>query len=282
MTPEKWSATFDARARGLVLSGRVLALPPRQATTDLVDALRARIEAAFAPWPPVEAESRTTPEDYRARSVAAIASCEGDATMRRTLADALAAVGVDPCLTFWDRMRLRVQTSRSTHDAGRDMTLPPHRDTWGSNVMAQINWWMPIYPVSAGRTLVLYPALFDRAVANSSDRWDFETLKVRRRAGDSTYPNLPVATEPPVCDGVPVVVDPGVLVAFSGAHLHASTPNRTALTRFSLEVRSVCVDDVRQGLGPANVDGRAPGVRLEWFRRMTDRERLDAVLARAS
>ena len=68
----------------------------------------------------------------------------------------------------------------------------------------------------------------------------------------------------------PVVIDPGSMVVFSGAHAHAGVPNSTGLTRISLETRSVWIEDVRQGLGAPNVDGYAPWVSLGLFRRLSD------------
>jgi hypothetical protein len=43
-----------------------------------------------------------------------------------------------------------------------------HRDTWGTNLYAQVNWWAPVYPITAGRTVALYPTLWSRPVANTS------------------------------------------------------------------------------------------------------------------
>jgi ectoine hydroxylase-related dioxygenase (phytanoyl-CoA dioxygenase family) len=46
-------------------------------------------------------------------------------------------------------------------------------------------------------------------------------------------------------DGVPVVIDPGEIIAFSSAHAHAGVANHTGLTRVSLETRTVSIADVR-------------------------------------
>ena len=126
--------------------------------------------------------------------------------------DALSRLGVngpgrggDNDLTHqWDRVRLRIQTHGNLgddiadtvkHGTGRYSTaLPIHRDTWGSNIMQQLNWWAPLAPISEERTLLLYPALFSTPVANTSREWDFEELK-RRRADGESYPQLPVLAD---------------------------------------------------------------------------------------
>ena len=149
--------------------------------------------------------------------------------------------------------------------------LPAHRDTWGSNVMAQINLWGPVFPVEPGATMVIWPELFDRAVPNTSGDWDLEKL----REEPARYPLLP-ESKAPLDDAaaVPVLIEPGDLLCFSGAHLHASRPNRTGRTRLSIDTRIVDQGDVRTGHGPANVDGHAPRVVHEWFRNLATGEPL--------
>jgi len=275
-----WTGPVDGGARRRLFEGSVLRFDGHEALDALVALLRRRIDQAMGGAAPPDAENLLTPESFLERAQAAIAACEGAPSLRDALRAAPEAVGVDVKRTFWDRLRLRVQTSNPAYSAGRTMTLPAHRDTWGSNMMAQINWWMPVYPVTAGRTVAIHTEHFTRPIANTSDTWSFEALKARRSTGDTTYPNLPVATESPdPTMAHPIVVDPGTLVAFSSAHLHASVPNRTGLVRYSIGVRTVDIDDVRQGLGAPNVDGHARGVRTEWFRRVTDRLPLPAALA---
>ncbi len=64
--------------------------------------------------------------------------------------------------------------------------------------------------------------------------------------------------------------EPGDLLCFSGAHLHASVPNSTGLARFSVEARTVDVGDVAAGRGAPNVDGAAPRVATGWFRHVLE------------
>jgi hypothetical protein len=60
------------------------------------------------------------------------------------------------------------------------------------------------------------------------------------------------------------------MLCFSGAHLHASVPNTSPLTRFSTEVRTVCLDDLNHGRAALDLNGVAPRQPLEWFNRMAD------------
>ena len=77
------------------------------------------------------------------------------------------------------------------------------------------------------------------------------------------------------------VIEPGDLLCFSGAHLHASVPNSTGVARFSVEVRTVDARDAAEdGRGAPNVDGEAPRVAKDWFRHVVDGTPLTAVVVK--
>jgi hypothetical protein len=67
-----------------------------------------------------------------------------------------------------------------------------------------------------------------------------------------------------------VVVEPEDLLVFSGAHLHASVPDAAGVARFSVEVRAADAEDEASGRGAPNLEGEAPCVALDWFRKVMD------------
>ena len=187
------------------------------------------------------------------------------------------ALGLDPASTYADRLILRLQPSGDAYSGRRVRDLPPHRDTWGSNLMAQMNLWGPVFPLEPGATMVIWPTLFDRPVPNTSADWDLGRLREER----GRYPLLPVLRGPVPGVGeagvaaeaeaeVPVLIAPGDLLCFSGAHLHASRPNRTGRIRVSVDSRTVDLADLRAGQGAVDVDGRAPRDGRDWFHRVSD------------
>jgi hypothetical protein len=200
-----------------------------------------------------------------------------DEAVREALHAALREAGVEPGRTYEDGLKLRVQPPA---EGARGIVTEPlgaHRDTWGSNVMAQTNWWAPVMPVTAERTIALFPTYFERPVANNSTGWDLAEVLRRRREGEplDDYPFLPVVRDAPDRSAaVAMEIEPGDLMCFSGAHLHASVPNTTDRTRFSLEIRTVNADDIAAGRGAPNVDGEALRTAWQWFRRLSDGERL--------
>ena len=250
--------------------GELLVFRGLPAMFELVARARAMAESAFAPCSPPLAQDALEPEDFLGRAAALRRSFMRDADARAAFRAVIEELGLDPASTYADRLILRLQPSGESYSGRRVRDLPPHRDTWGSNLMAQINLWGPVFPLDPGATMVIWPTLLDRVVPNTSVEWDLERL----REAPGRYPPLPVLHGPvPAGEGaaqVPVVIRPGDLLCFSGAHLHASRPNRTGRVRVSVDSRTVDLADTGAGRGAVNVDGRAPHVGREWFHRVSD------------
>lgn len=229
----------------------------------LVDRGRTILCEIFGTDDPPGAESRLSAKAFRGLALRARTEVAGDRVVRQQWGAVLAAVGYASSETWRDRIRLRVVPSRRDIDHARLAPLAPHRDTWGSRIMAQVNWWLPLYPLQEAATMVVWPEALREAVANNSGCWNIDEFK---RSG-GRYPLAPVATSQPDTDGTPVLIEPGVLIGFSGAHLHAGIHDHSGRTRFGIDSRSVWEPDRRAGRGAPNVDG-APGPEMwQWFDR---------------
>ena len=257
--------------RERIYRGEVLVFRQMPAMAALAAQARAMAREAFAPHVPPEAHRSLDPAQFRARAAALRRTFMRDAEVRASFRAVIESLGLDSATTCADRLILRLQPGGASHRGRRMRDLPAHRDTWGSNVMAQINLWGPVFPVEPGASMMIWPELFDRAVPNTSAEWDLERLREDPRR----YPLLPEC-QAPLDDAaaVPVLIEPGDLLCFSAAHLHASRPNRTGRTRLSIDTRIVDRGDVHAGRGPANVDGHAPRVVHEWFRSVATGEPL--------
>lgn len=275
--------------RERVFRGGLLVFRGLPAMVELAARGRAMAEAAFEPFPPPLAQDSLGPKDFLARAAVLRRSFLHDGEARTAFRAVIESLGLDSAATFADRLILRLQPSGAAHSGRRVRDLPPHRDTWGSNLMAQINLWGPVFPLDPGATMVIWPALFDRAVPNTSAEWDLDRL----REAPGRYPLLPVLRGPLPgeaeagveaagieAEEVPVLIRPGDLLCFSGAHLHASRPNRTGRVRVSVDSRIVALADVQAGRGAANVDGRAPRAGHEWFHRVSDDASLAGICAK--
>ena len=261
----------DALRRELIYEGGILifkSVEPMIRLRELTDGL---IREALGTPAPVRAQFELDPEDYEEKVGGLQKRYSKDESIKRVFREALEYVGVSIDKTCWDLLRLRAfphGEELSENGLGR---LGVHRDTWGSNVYAQTNWWAPIYPLTAGRTIAFYPAYWSRPISNTSAGWSLEKVRAARQTGDSSIPLVPELAEPvDIATELRVVIEPGDLLCFSGAHLHVGVPNSTGVARFSIETRTVDEEDATTGTGAKNVDGAASEEHPEWFRRIDE------------
>ncbi len=270
----------EAERNARVYSGEIIVFRGFGPVAELVDALRGHCRAHLGDEPE-RAHEHMTESELNAAAEQLRRVVQQDEGVADALQAALKAVGADLAQTYCDGIKQRVQMTNSRN--GRRMVGPlgAHRDTWGTNIMAQTNWWAPTYPTTPERTIALFPGHFDRPVPNTSEGWDFRELlrRLKEQGSEPDYPILPLASEPPPwSEALQISLVPGDLMCFSGAHLHASVPNRTALTRLSFETRTVNAGDVRAGRGAPNVDGAAVRTTYQLFRRVGDGKKLGTLM----
>ncbi len=191
----------------------------------------------------------------------------------------LEACGMDLSQAFYDHFPLRVVPYGNNHNGAHRAAIGHHRDTWGSNIHSQMNWWAPIYSLETERTIAIYPAYWDKAVANNTATWRFENyLQARKRVSSerkSAYPSAPSPTE--TIDEnqvVKVLLNPGDILNFSSAHLHASVPNTTQAARFSVEMRTIHQTDLNAHRSAPNVDNASKEPMYQWFKGIENKQTL--------
>jgi len=237
----------------------------------MVGRARQIVETVFETNDPVRAEAYLEPDQFTARAEAARKAIAKDREIDVAWCGVLQAMGFDLQGTYGDRMRLRIVPSRRQSHSKSAMPLAAHRDSWGACIMAQVNWWLPIYPISATRTMLVWPDLFRTSVANTSRDWNFSDVVAARKAGRKDYQLLPVTEgQPSIESGVPVLIEPGEMLVFSAAHLHGSVSDDSGLTRLGMDTRTFLRDDVDQARGAPNVDGQGQQIQWGWFKRMSD------------
>ena len=234
---------------------------------DLVDCLREITQQEVGLSDPCLAESILESEEFRHRASSARQIVREHDDVARLYKKVLLEAGVDVSAVFYDHFKLRFQPSDDASKTRYMRDLPVHRDTWGSNIHAQINWWAPVWPVAADRTIGIFPALWNVPVPNASAKWRYQELIQRLKDDKSTrYPMLPQCLDPPSpTEAVPIVIHPGDIMAFSGAHLHCSVPNQSGLVRVSTETRTVSAHDLRHSRSAKNVDCDASVSHFDWF-----------------
>ena len=251
-----------------VFSGQILYFEQLASMAEVIAELQNLLQSTFEPHPPESAHESLPENEYQIRFDGAQEKFRSSDTVKQHIYAALGEAGSHLPDTFCDRLRLRLsppQNYNSDRSYFRSST-PPHRDSWGSAILSQINWWFPVFPLHRDRTLAIYPAHWDSAITNNAKGWDW------RLAGkDGSTPRLPTAQSPlDETDEIRITAPPGTLVAFSAAHLHAGVLNTTRHTRFSVETRTVNLDDLLSKRGAPDVDGLGERPAYPWFRRMTD------------
>jgi hypothetical protein len=269
-----------------IYAGEILRMDGMPEQARVVDFTRKFLQDRFQPYVPVEIHRHLSHEQQVEQFAAATRDYARSDEVKRLWRAVFEAAGLDPAATARDRLHLRFQPHQEATEAvvrtRSTATVSFHRDTWGTNLYAQVNWWAPVYPVTAGRTMAMYPCLWSRALRNTSATFDFSKVLERSRGGenvsayDGGIPQLLEEVDPAL--GVPVTIEPGSIIAFSAAHAHTGVPNHTGLTRISLETRTLSIEDFCAGRGAPNVDGYAPWMSPGLFRRVSDGTKLHELL----
>ena len=175
----------------------------------------------------------------------------------------LAELGCDVERTYFDVPRLRTMAHGEYLNAGLAYQFHAHRDTWFSAPHAQLNWWLPVYAIESNNSMAFHLRYFAEAIKNSSADYDYDewnrtgrqqaAQQVKKETRKQPTAEEPLELEPQVR----VVRRVGGPLIFSAAHLHSTVPNTTERTRFSIDFRTVNLDDLESGAGAPNVDAAA-------------------------
>ena len=178
--------------------------------------------------------------------------------------------------SYWDQFRVRVAPAQNKFSYREASRIGVHRDTWGTNIHQQINWWSPISHIDKTNTMIFYPDFFSKPVKNTTSSWDLNTYLEHRKREDFSYPSAPQLLEdiPNNEEILPVIIKPGEVLCFSGCHLHSSSTEKSENTRFSYEIRTICQDDLDQDRRAPNTDCELKSQFPKIFRHIDDNSSL--------
>lgn len=254
-----------------VFGGELLCFGKLRAMSKLIGAAKKAAREAFAPAYPPHAHRAFGANEFRKRAAKAQQTFGND---KSAFADVLREIGLPLDDIYWDTLGLRINPPLKTHGGGFRSAVNAHRDTWGAGLQMQINWWAPVWQLAKKRTMGFYPSYWTRPLENTTGQWKFaDYLAARKQCKDGEvcpYPSAPQPLQQPDETAVPVIINVGDLLAFSSAHLHSSIANQTSLTRFSIEIRTLRGDDIRQKRGAPNVDNLSHPPLLRLFRSVID------------
>jgi hypothetical protein len=265
----------DRSLLDLVYGGEVVVFSPRASVLALAEFAASMLEEAFAPHHPTVAQRHMPVEQWVDIFAPVKPAFIHHPNTMRLLQDIIDDLSLDTDQWFLDVPRLRGVTCDGYLTTGVGYAHHPHRDTWYSAPMQQINWWLPIYPYESNSSMAFHPRYFDRAVSNESDEFNYYEWNATGRKnaakmiGKDTR-RQPHATEQLDLDDVRVVVPVGGMQLFSGAQLHSTVANTTAVSRFSIDFRTVFLGDLESGRSAPNADSNPSGTSLRDFRRARD------------
>lgn len=266
----------DEPRREAVFAGDLFLHTDLAGTKALCAHAKAMIDEAFAGFDPERAQfAMDVPEFVRRVGPLKSGFTNGHRT-KELVRELVAELGADPEMTYFDVPRLRVVPSDDYLSAGVSYAYKAHRDTWYAHPTQLVNFWMPVVPVVGANAMSVFPRYFGRPVANASEVFDYDDWVANARFQASKLQKTDERPHPLPKE----VIDPegefriaggvGDVMLFSTCHLHATAPNVSGVTRFSIDLRTVHADDLRAGRGPRNLDSAATGTTLGDFLRVAD------------
>lgn len=265
----------DEQRRARLYQGDIYVFAATDTTRALVALAKSMLEEAFAPHDP-----RTIHNHLSAEAVADILSKLKPRFIhhdecKRLILKIMEERGVDLEKVYFDVPRMRSAYPSHFLSSGIAYAFHPHRDTWYSAPMCQLNWWLPIYPLDPNNSMGFYPRYFNDPVENSSDTYNYYDWNAASRVNAAKHVKSDTREQPKATQDLqPVTVrylpPVGGIILFSGAQLHETVPNTTDVARYSIDFRTVHTDDVMTKTGASNIDSRCTGTTMRDYLRARD------------
>jgi hypothetical protein len=160
------SAVSDDERRELLYSGQLFVYTASPGARKLVALAREMVEDAFGSRDPELAQHDMPVEEYAALLTDLKPRFIHHPSSKECIQQILGELGCDADKTYFDVPRMRTSTSENYLTSGFAYAFHPHRDTWYSAPMCQINWWLPIYPVLPNNAMA-----FTGLLESAGEKW---------------------------------------------------------------------------------------------------------------
>lgn len=257
----------DEERRRRLYSGDIFIVSASPATLELTALAKTMLSEAFAPHDPLTVHKHLSPEE-----VAAILGKMKPAFIhhpecKRLIPLIMKENGIDLEKLHFDVPRMRSAYPSHFLSSGIAYAFHPHRDTWYSAPMCQINWWLPIYAIDPDNAMGFYPDYFQAPVKNNSEIYNYYEWNTKNRASAAQHVRSDTREQPKPqqalnSESLRYLPPPGGIILFSGAQLHETVPNTTDVARYSIDFRTVHIDDVAARRGAVNIDTRCTGTTM--------------------
>lgn len=270
------STLEDVARRKKVYEGQIFVFSPPKAALAFCEFARDMIQEAFGGLDPTTAQFHLPMERFVNILAQLKPKFVRHPESRQFVAAMLEELGCDLSKTYLDVPRLKSVPHGQDHRSGLTYAIHPHRDTWYSAPFCQLNWWFPIYDIESESALAFHPEYWSRPIMNGSSKFNhYHWNKYGRKAGatdiEQYIQEQPCPEEPLNLERqIRILCRAGGPIFFSGAQLHSAVPNASGRTRFSVDFRTVHIDDVIAKTGAPNIDSACTGTSLRDFLRGTD------------
>ena len=262
----------DDTRRRLLFEGQLFVYSGRPTVLGFAEFAKTMILNAFEGRDPKTAQHEMGVEQYAALLGKLKPAFIHHPESKRHVQNIMKDLNCDLNKTYFDVPRMRSSTSGGYLTTGIAYAWHPHRDTWYSAPNCQINWWMPIYEIESENAMAFHPRYWSKAVKNSSGGYNYYVWNklhrgqnVAKLTKEDPRP-LPRATEPMELDPqIRLICPVGGIILFSAAQMHSSVPNTSGVTRFSIDFRTVHLDDASGKTGAANIDAACTGTVMRDF-----------------
>lgn len=269
----------DAR-RKEIYRGNIFTISPTSASLKLCQLAKDLIYEAFGNADP-ERIQESIPAEECAKILAVLKpKFIHHPKAKEYVVEMLKESGCDLEKTYFDVPRMRTAFPGDYLKSGVAYAFHPHRDTWYSAPFFQINWWMPIFELNSENCMALHPHYFSKPIKNGSRTYNYHKWKRESRHNAAQHvkadtrvqprPEEPVELEPQVR----LISNVGQAYLFSAAQLHSTVPNTSDVTRYSIDFRTVHLDDVMGRIGAPNVDSACTGTTIGDYLRGKDYSKL--------
>lgn len=266
----------DDRRRQQLYDGQLFLYSACPSALALVELARTLIRAAFGSRDAETAQFTMPVEEYAALLAELKPKFVHHPEAKTCIQGMLRELGCDLAKTYFDVPRMRTATSDNYLTSGIAYAFHPHRDTWYSAPFSQLNFWLPIFDICPENAMAFHPRYWDQPVRNGSASYNYDEWNRTGRATAAQH--IKTDTRPQPKPEEPLELDPqirlippvGGTVIFSAAQMHSTVPNHSGRTRFSIDFRTVHIDDVAARRGAPNVDSACTGTTLRDYLRATD------------
>src|SRR5258707_6123062 len=235
----------DDKRRELLYGGQLLVYSPTPSSLKLVNFAREMAQEAFHPLDPETAQFHLPVERFAEILAELKPKFIHAQKSKECIQGILRELGADPEKTYFDVPRMRTSTSDDYLSTGIAYAFHPHRDTWYSAPMCQINWWLPVFPIDPTNCMAFHPRYFSHGLRNSSDGYNYQEWNRNSRFHAAEQIGVDTRPQPKALEAVELQPDvrllpaPGGVIVFSGAQLHSTVPNTSGRTRYSVDFRTV-------------------------------------------